>query len=87
MKIAKKLLALTAAVAMLTSSAYGQDPYQDQACCDNSCAYEDCGCASQMSTWIPIGVLVVAGVIIAATTRHGHHHHHNSSSSSSCHSH
>lgn len=66
-------------------SVYSQDvsynqgsTYDSEACCNDAPAYEDGGYASRMSAWLPIGALVVAGVLIATTKRHGH------SSSSSC---
>ncbi|MBA2368740.1 MAG: hypothetical protein H0V82_06925 [Candidatus Protochlamydia sp.] len=77
MKKLYRLFALTTAMALLSGQVQGQD-----CCCDDSAAYDDCGRACTMSALLPIGALVVAGVIIATTDRH--HHHHGSSSSSSC---
>lgn len=78
MKILKNLFLLTAAMAFIANTANAQ---QD-ACCDTTQAYDDCCSVSYMSAWIPVGALVVAGILIA-TTDHGHHH----SSSSSSHAH
>jgi hypothetical protein len=71
MKKLQKLFAMTAVAAMLASPAYSQEPVAY--CEDCSPAYCESECASNMSVWIPVGALVVAGVIIATTNR-GHHH-------------
>lgn len=85
MKKLQKLLAVTAMMSMLVSPAYSQpeEAYYD----DNAAAYDDSSSASDMSVWIPIGALAVAGIIIATTSRNHHHGGHGSSSSSSSHSH
>lgn len=84
MKKLKNLIALTAVMAMLASpAAYSQEYAYDA----ETEAYDDSSDASRLSVLIPVGALVVAGIIIATTNR-GHHHHHNrSSSSSSSHAH
>ncbi|WP_068468319.1 hypothetical protein [Candidatus Protochlamydia phocaeensis] len=78
MKKMNKIFALATLMAMLAGQVQGQEYESD--------AYYDSGRASSMSAWIPIGALVVAGVLIATTDRH-HHHHHGSGSGSSSHSH
>jgi hypothetical protein len=79
----KKLIALTAAMALFV----GQVQAQGQECCDDSsAAYADCGSASYWSAALPIGAIAVAAIIIA-TTNNRHHHHHSSSSNSSHSSH
>lgn len=77
----KKLCAVMTAMAMLLSpAAQAQDCCPQQDCCSS---YSDCCDACCMSAWLPIGALVVAGILIATTNRHHHH----SSSSSSSHAH
>jgi hypothetical protein len=82
MKKIKKAIALTAMMAMLASPAYSQETPSESA------AYFESSEASKMSLLLPVGALVVAGVIIATTNR-GHHGSSSSSSSdaSSSHSH
>ncbi len=75
MKKLNKLIALTSMLALLTAQVEGQEYYDD-----NSAAYNESGTASYMSALLPIGALVVAGIIIATTDRS---HHHSSSSGSS----
>lgn len=79
MKKIQNFFALTATLAMLASSAYGQDYYNDDI---EPYAYEDSGNASEMSALIPIGILVAVGLGIAFS-HHGHHHNHRGSSSHS----
>jgi hypothetical protein len=83
MKKLNKLVALTSVLALLTGQVQGQE-YQEYQ--DTSSAYTESGEASYMSALLPIGALIVAGVIIATTDRH-HHHGSGSSSSSSSSSH
>lgn len=83
MKRLQKLFAMTAVMAMLASSAYSQEPVAY----DDSAAYYDSGAASNMSVWIPVGALVVAGIIIATTNNHHHHHHRNASNPTTFHAH
>jgi hypothetical protein len=81
MKKLQKLIALTAAMAMLTNSGYGQE-YYDEA----PTAYSEGSGISYTTILIPVAALVIAGIIIASTDRH-HHHHNSSSSATSFHSH
>lgn len=81
MKRMKKILALTTAIALMTSQLQAQET-----CADDCSAYVDSGKASYMAALLPIGALLVAAVIIA-TTDSGHHHHGSSSSSHSHHRH
>lgn len=91
MKKIKKLIALTAVLALFSSHVQGQ---QYETMPDDSAAYNDSGRASYLSAALPIGALVVAAIIIA-TTNNNHHHHsssssggrNSSSSSSNSHSH
>lgn len=95
----KKLFSLTLTSLMLMNSAYSQGPSCNPPpaapapvcntpapapACNNPPAYCDSCCSSYLSAAIPIGALVVAGIIIATTDRH---HHHGSSSSCCGHSH
>ncbi len=84
MKKIQRLFALTTAMAMLTNFGYSQEcpPSYSNEC---PAAYADsCNVSSYWSILIPVGALVIAGIIIA-TTDHHHHHHHSSSSSSHSH--
>lgn len=74
----KKLRKLFAVMAILSTTA-SPALYSQESCCDKSPAYADSCCASSMTALLPIGALVVAGVLIATT----HRHHHNSSYSCS----
>lgn len=76
MKKTKRMIALTAVLALFAGQIQGQT-YVDDGSGD---AYNDSGYASYMSAALPIGALAVAAIIIATTNRH---HHHSSSSSSS----
>lgn len=70
MKSLKKLFAIATMMSMLMApAAYSQD-----ACCEKTCdAYCDSCDSTYMSALIPIGALVIAGVLIATTNRHHHH--------------
>lgn len=75
MNIFKKLISLTAVLALCASQVQAQEY-----CDDCSPAYCDSEKASYLSAALPIGALVVAAIIIATTDRHHHHH----SSSNTC---
>ena len=66
MKKMNKLIALTSMLALLTGQVQGQE-YQEYQ--DNSAAYSESNEASYLSALLPIGALIVAGVLIATTDR------------------
>jgi hypothetical protein len=88
----KKLIALTAAIAMFTSQLHAEEaekaPEKGTDCCEETCcAYEDSGNAALWSAALPIGAIVVAAIIIATTHRHHHHSKTSVTSSITSHSH
>lgn len=85
MKKLNKLLTLTVAMALLANTAFSQDPNvtYNQECNDDAIAYDDCGYASNMSALLPVGALIIAGVLIATTSRHHHHSSYSRSSTTS----
>ena len=70
MKKLNKLVALTSVLALLTGQVHSQEYVEYQ---DTTSAYSESGEASYMSALLPVGALIVAGVIIATTDRHHHH--------------
>lgn len=88
MKKLHKFFALATLMAMLTNTGYSQEYYDGgEYTGDEAVAYEEGSDSSYWAAAIPIGALVIAGIIIASTDRHHGGHHHHSSSSSHFHSH
>lgn len=81
MKYLQKLVALTVIMSTLVTPAIYSQP--EECCYQESPAYEDSGYASNMTALLPVGVLVVAGILIATSSHHDHSHHRRGGSSSS----
>lgn len=91
MKLLQKIVTMTSMMALLTTSCYSQeDQIYSGYDFDDSYAYSESGQASQLSSYVPLGVLVATGIAIAVIDRHhgggGHggrrHRRHRSSYSS-----
>jgi hypothetical protein len=78
MKLAKKLVALGALMAMMSTSVNVQ---ADEFCCDNGgCGYEDCCRSSSLAPAIALGTIAIIAIVAVAvqnTSGHSHCHAHN----------
>lgn len=78
MKLARKIMALIAVTAMLTSAS---GVHADEVCVDNGgCGFDECCRSSSLAPAIALGTIAIIAIVAVAvqnTSGHSHCHSHN----------